>query len=1146
MTAAEFVEKWRNSASSERANKDSFLRDLCDLLGVAHPDPATGDAERDRYVFERDAVLVHGGDRHSIGKIDLYKRGCFILEAKQGSEADSKKIGTARRDTAAWNVAMQEAFGQALGYAATTEPPPPFVIITDIGYCFDLYAAFDGSRNYRKFPDALSSRISLDALLRDPRHIETLRAIFSDPHTLDPSKRAAKVTREIAGHIATLARALEDAGHQPELVAKFLMRCLFTMFAEDVEMLPRGIFADALTNRWIENPESFPGEVGDLWRKMNEGGYIFGAGNIWEFNGGLFGDPVALPLTKQQLIVLGLAARSNWADVEPAIFGTLLERALDPKERHRIGAHFTPRAYVERLVRPTIEEPLRAEWDNVRAQVLSLIAAEDPDRNIKAVAEARKIVYQFFDRLTQIRVLDPACGSGNFLYVALDLFKRIENEVLDLLSSLGAAGEIFNVFGRMVTPQQFLGLEIKPWAKEITELVLWIGWLQWQIKTRGWKTNPQQPILRDYRNIECRDAVLAYDAKEPLLDDEGRPVTRWDGETMKIHPVTREEVPDETVRLPVYRYVNARKAEWPKADFVVGNPPFLGKLYMITMLGEGYADALRTAYSGDVPDGADLVMYWWFRAAEKVAARQIRQFGLVTTNSITQSMNRRVVEKALRGENAIHIRFAVPDHPWTESSDGAAVRIAMTVGAPGVGLGVLAIVEHEVERADDTAYDVGLTSATGVINADLSIGARSHATVPLQANKNLASMGPALGSRGFLLNHDDANSLLASDGPSLKSFLRPLRNGRDLLYQPRDIFAIDLWGLSESQLRSNFPATYQWLYMHVFPERAQNRDARLRSHWWLFRRSNELHRQMLRNLDRYVVTVETAKHRVFFFLEAAVVAEHGVISFGLQDGFFLGVLSSRVHVVWALATGGTLEDRPRYNKTVCFDTFPFPDPDDPAKLRIRELGEQLDAYRKRQQELYPGLTITGMYNVLEKLRAGATLNERQKQIHEQGLVSVLKQIHDELDAAVFDAYGWPHDLTDEQILERLVALNAERAEEEKRGIIRWLRPEFQNPAGTSAVATQTTMTLPRVPSEGPKAKEEKPSWPKELPAQIATVRDLVTSASDGTTSWSVDSASRVFKGARKKEVELVLDSLAALGILISFPAADGKRWRGVA
>ncbi|HEY5611647.1 MAG TPA: type IIL restriction-modification enzyme MmeI, partial [Thermoanaerobaculia bacterium] len=334
MNLPDFIAKWRASGASERANKDSFLNDLCEVLGVPPPDPKTGDPDRDRYVFEREVVLLRP-DKQTIGFIDLYKHGCFILEAKQGSEAESKKIGTARRDTPAWHVAMEAAAGQAVQYSSTIENPPPFIIIADIGYCFDIYASFDGTRNYRKFPDAIASRIYFEKLESNPQHLETLRLIFTDPHALDPSKRAAKITREIAGYIANLARDLEDQGHDPVTVAKFLMRCLFTMFAEDVELLPKRIFAEALSERWIENADSFRGEVSDLWKSMNEGGSLFGAGKIWRFNGGLFAEPIALPLTKQQLITLSLAAAQNWSDVEPAIFGTLLERALDPKERHR-------------------------------------------------------------------------------------------------------------------------------------------------------------------------------------------------------------------------------------------------------------------------------------------------------------------------------------------------------------------------------------------------------------------------------------------------------------------------------------------------------------------------------------------------------------------------------------------------------------------------------------------------------------------------------------------------------------------------------------------------------------------------------------------------------------------------------------------
>lgn len=1129
VTFDEFISRWKNSSGAERANKDQFLSELADVLGVERPKPTTGDPERDTYVFEKDVVIAHEDGKKSIGKIDLYKHGFFLLEAKQGSEALSKKLGTARRGTPSWNIAMQDAYGQALGYARTLGAPPPFLIICDIGYCFDLYASFDGSGNYRKWPDALSSRIYLTQL---EKHADTFRAIFTDPHSLDQSKIAARVTRDIAGHIANLARTLETAGHAPEFVAQFLMRCLFTMFAEDVELIRKGLFAQALQERWIPNPDSFKPEVEDLWRTMNEGGNMFGVGRILRFNGGLFADPTALALTKEQLVILGLAATRDWKDVEPAIFGTLLERALNPKERHRLGAHYTPRAYVERLVRPTIEEPLREEWEAVRAEVRQIMEAAKSDDDQKAMVAARKPVYAFYDKLTQTRVLDPACGSGNFLYVTLDLFKGIENEILALLHDLGD-NAIFNLHGRSVTPEQFLGIEIKPWAKEIAELVLWIGYLQWQIRNRGWMSHIPEPVLRDYHNIECRDAVLAYDAVEPALDDDGKPITRWDGETMKKHPVTREDVPDETARVPVLKYINPRKAEWPKADYIVGNPPFIGTKRMRDALGDGYVEQLRATFATDVEDNADLVMYWWHNAAKSLESDSIKRFGFITTNSISQSFNRRVVARHLA--SGVHLRFVIPDHPWADSETGAAVRIAMTVGDRDVRPGIILRVLDEQDSGNDAVSITFAPPLTGQIAADFDVvHVSSAAAKPLAANDRLSSMGVALHGSGFILDASTGERFRAYGGAAIRRYIA----GKDLLQKRREQFVIDFSGLSEAEARASNGAAFQHVIDHVLPERAVNRREPIRVRWWRFGWERPEIRKALRGLNRYIATTETSKHRVFQFVESSVVSDHSIVVIALADAFSLGVLSSRIHVGWSLSAGGTLEDRPRYNKTVCFDPFPFPSTDDLRMQRIRNLGEQLDAHRKRQQELHPELTITGMYNVLEKLRSGEALTAKEKIIHEQGLVSVLKQIHDELDAAVFDAYGWPHDLSDEQILERLVALNAERAEEEKRGLIRWLRPDFQNPDNTQQPVQREMDAPTALAPVTEKHAERKKEWPKTLPEQLTAIRDAFQ---NGTTTDAA-SLAKTFKGARTKEVEQVLASLEALGHLVSV-GDQPKQWR---
>ena len=1141
-----FIARWASSGAAERANKDSFLNELCDVLGVARPNPTTNDLERDGYVFERKVPLVHEDSDATLGSIDLYKQGCFILEAKQAAGEGASKLGRAKRGTPAWNILMKDAYGQALGYARSFDRPPPFIIVCDIGHCFDLYAAFDGSGDYQAFPNAQKNRFFLREF---DSHRDTLRAIFESPLDLDPSKHAARVTREVAGHIAALAKRLEDNGHDQTLVAQFLMRCLFTMFAEDVGLLPEGLFTRALKDLWLPHPDSFPGGVEDLWKKMNEGGALFGvAGKILRFNGGLFASPHALKLDERALELLRDAAVCNWSDVEPAIFGTLLERALDPKERHALGAHYTPRAYVERLVRPTIEEPLRADWDVVQAQVRGLVVASEQAKTPKVakdkVEEAKAAVRAFHVKLCHTRVLDPACGSGNFLYVTLDLFKRLEGEVLGLLESLGEKQTLMHLGSVRVTPEQFHGIEVKRWAKEIAELVLWIGYLQWHFRLYGKSIPVPEPVLRDYKNIECRDAVLAWDGDPELVRDaSGEPVTRWDGESMKLSPVTGENVPDETRRVPVYRYKNPRKADWPEADFIVGNPPFVGNKRMRLALGDGYVEALRSAYP-DVPEATDYVMYWWHVAAQLVGRQAARRAGLITTNSITQTFNRKVLSRQLDAPCPVSLVFAIPDHPWVDTESGADVRIAMSTGAPGHLDGTL-LSSIEERPGPGGEIEVRFKTQRGRIHPDLSIGAAVTTTVPLQANQDMCQQGVKLvaprDADGFVVQPAD---LISFGG--VGEIIKPYVTNKDIVQRATGRFVIDFFGRSETQARIANPKAFQRVLDQVKPFRDSNRDPQRRRDYWLFGRSNERMRQSIGGLARFIVTPEVSKHRPFLFVPTPTVADASLYVIGSDDPFLLGVLSSKAHLVWFLATCGRMGvgNDPRYENGPCFLPYPFPACSDAHKARVSELAESLDAHRKRQQAEHPDLTITGTYNVLEKLRSGddcEPLSAKEKVIHEQGLVSVLKKLHDDLDAAVFDAYGWPHDLTDEQILERLVALNAERAAEERRGLVRWLRPDFQNPSGARPATQQRLSGADDVeePAAGavPAAAA---TWPKKLPEQIAAVRDLV---GKGATEWTVADVAAAFKGARKVDVEEVLDSLAALGILAAFETRRTRRWK---
>jgi hypothetical protein len=1157
-----FIARWQGVTASELATAQSFVIELCALLGVEAP------AHRDDYMFERPVSFSHGDGGSSPGRIDCYRRGCFVLEAKKikGSQRDDVgKVGAGRMKCPAWGTApgstksfddaLLRARSQAEGYARAlpaAEGRPPFLIVVDVGNVIELYAEFSRSgATYTPFPDPRSHRIRL-ADLADATIRARLATVWRDPLALDPATASAKVTREIATHLAEVAKSLEAARHAAETVAGFLTRCLFCMFAEDVGLIPKGSFT-TLLHSLKDDTSQFVPLVGALWQEMDRGGFsVVLRQTLPRFNGKLFKQPEVLPLTKQQIGLLIEAAKADWTQVEPAIFGTLLERALDPAERHALGAHYTPRAYVDRLVQPTVIEPLRQNWAYVQGAAV-LLANEG--RHKEAVAELRN----FHHKLCHLRVLDPACGSGNFLYVALEHLKRLEGEVLNQLHDLGETQTLLEAEGLTVDPHQFLGLEINPRAAAIAELVLWIGYLQWHFRTQG-SGLPPAPILKDFRNIECRDAVLAYDGMEYVLDDQGIPVSRWDGRTTKKHPVTGEDVPDETARVPLERYRNPRQAEWPAADVVVGNPPFIGKLKIRAALGDGYVDALRGAWQA-VPDSADFVMFWWHHAAQLVAQGKLARFGFITTNSITMTYNRRVVEAALSGRHSgagrnpeawppasagatgvVHLVFAIPDHPWVDSADGAAVRIAMTVAAPGTGEGCRLDVISEREGKGE-GLEVELVERSGLIHADLAIGANVAAAQPLRANGGLSTTGVIPHGAGMVVTPEDA-AQFEPDAP-----VKPYRNGKDLTDRPRGVLVIDCHGLTTEQVRAKYPRLYQWLLDRVKPERDANRDKDLREKWWLHRRNNEDMRHSLAGLSRFIATTMTSKHRVFQFLNGSILPDQMLVVVALDDGYPLGVLSSRVHVTWALATGSRLGvgNDPRYNKSRCFETFPFPVATVEQQARIRDLAEQIDTHRKRVLAAHAELTLTGLYNILVKVGAGGTaLNAKEKLIHEKGLVAVLKSLHDELDAAVLEAYGWQDHPSDAQILERLVALNTARAAEEAQGHIRWLRPAFQAPEQTQASMAGMVVSRPTICDSreevgtppSPPAQQQQQPWPQSLPEQIAA---LAAALGQSPQSQSDLEARFTGKGKWKARLPELLATLATLGRARQL---DDGRWLG--
>ena len=1113
----DFEARWLRSGGAEHANYGLFLQDLCDLLEVPRPDPTTDDPTQDAYVFERGVTFDDGAGKRSTGRIDLYKRGCFVLETKQGTDTPDQQAkaakaelgqatgkrrkGLAVRGTAKWGQMVEAAREQALRYVRAlpaSEPRPPFVVVVDVGFSIDLYSNFAGvGDSYVPFPDSSKFRVLLPALA-DPAVRAQLKLLFTDPQQLDPARLAAQVTRRLAGHLAGLSNQLEKAGHAPDVVAQFLMRCLFTMFAEDVELIPKKSFSKLLAE-YADTAEArayLPEALANLWATMDKGGFSPALRTkVRHFNGKLFHDATALPLNADQVALLQQAADADWTLVEPAIFGTLLERALDPDERHSLGAHYTPRRYVERLVLPTVIEPLRREW--AAAQAASAQRLEE-GKGKKAVDEARTELVRFLRRLTSVRILDPACGSGNFLYVTLEHLKRLEGEVLTALGQLGQSGRLELGDGTTVGPRQLLGLELNPRAAAIADVVLRIGYLQWHLRTHG-LTQLREPLLDDYQNIRQQDAALSYDGPE---------------------------------------FQNARPAVWPEADFIVGNPPFIGASRMREALGNSYTEALRRTYAGQVPESADLVMFWWQRAAAEVQAGRAERFGFITTNSLRQTFNRRVMQPFLDGEPpALALTFAIPDHPWVDSADGAAVRVAFTVAdqATTQANGQLLRVLTEQAAESDEAAEVTFSSQEGRIQPDLTIGADLNSAKSLKSNLGLSNPGVKLHGAGFIVTPEKAATLGLGTTLGLEKHIRPYRNGRDLTDKPRGAYVIDLLGLKSEEVITQYPAVYQHIFETVKPERDQNNRATYRDNWWIFGEARSSFRPALAGLPRYIATVETAKHRTFLFLDASILPDNMLVAIALDDAFYLGVLSSRAHVVWALAAGGILGvgATPRYNKSRCFDPFPFPAATEAQQTRIRELAEALDAHRKRQQAQHPSLTLTDLYNVVEKLRAGQPLTAKEQATHGQGLAALVLSLHQQLDDAVAEAYGWPADLTEADILTRLVHLNHQRQQEEAAGTIRYLRPTYQAPE-----QQQATLTLPQATTAAPAtATETGPQpWPATLAQQMQAVRSVVQQAAVPLGAAQV--AAR-FRGSSAKKVQPLLDTLALMS-LVRFVEEENK------
>ncbi len=947
MTPHQFIAKWRDNPLSERAGAQAFFLDLCALLGVAAPN------DPDQYCFERGATRTGAGQ----GWADVWKRGHFGWENK-GPGGD-----------------LGGALKQLMTYALALDNPPLLVVSNrDVT---QIHTHFTGTPSE-------THTIRLEDI-GTPDNLQKLRWLFTDPERFRPGRTVQDITADAAGRFAAIAQSMTGRGHDPQQVAHFLIQCLFCMFAEDIELLPKQLFERVMAKRGAETGKLMAA-LGELFRAMQSGGDFLLEDIAW-FNGGLFARVDLIELTPGEVAALHAASKMDWSAIEPSILGTLFERGLDPKIRAPLGANYTDPGTIMKLVNPVIVEPLAREWAQASARIGPLVARYHAGGkgSQSAWKEAQALFLGYIERLKNFRVLDPACGSGNFLYLSLRALKDLEHRANLDAEALGLQRQLTIE----TSPANVLGIEINAYAAELARVTVWVGEIQWMLKN-GYDFR-RNPILAPLDHIEHRDA---------LLDDDG-------GE-----------------------------AAWPRADVIVGNPPFLGDKMMRGELGGDYVESLRRRYAGRVPGGADLVTYWFEKSRAQIAAGGCERAGLVATNSIRGGANRKVLDRIV---DTTRIFEAWSDEAWV--NEGAAVRVSL------LGFGAFSgAPPNAAARLDG--------HPVSAIHADLTCGSEHDLTQAraLAENANTAYLG--IQKTGpFDLPGELARSWLDQPNPNGRpnaEILKPWFNGLDITRRNRDMWIVDFGTEMPEAEACLYELPFAYAKKHVQPTRVGKREARTNEMWWLFQWSRPVMRKAIQGLSRFMVTPEVAKHRVFAWMCSPTVPDKNLTLIARADDTTFGILHSRFHELWSLRLGTSLEDRPRYTPTTCFETFPFPAhltprdtaagaPAGPLAERIAQAARRLNTLRDNW--LNPAEWVEWVITPEEEqagfpkrpvARPGhaAELKKRTLTNLYNARPAWLALAHQELDAAVAAAYGWSEytpAMPDEEILRRLLALNRQRS-----------------------------------------------------------------------------------------------------------------------
>jgi type II restriction/modification system DNA methylase subunit YeeA len=1016
LSADDFIRKWKAVELKERSAAQEHFLDLCRLLD--EPTPADADPTGTFYCFERGATKTSGGE----GWADVWKRGHFGWEYK-GKRSN-----------------LDAAFVQLQQYALALENPPLLVTCDMDRFVIRTNWTNSVSQIYE---------LSLDDL-RDAEKRSILKNVMSNPDVLRPGQTREELTQSAAGEFAELAHKLRTAGNYPPArVAHFVNRLIFCMYAEDADLLPDKMFSKMLRAARTD-PSAFPTHASTLFHAMREGGHV-GFDPIGWFNGGLFDDDEALPLDADDIDLCLRAASLDWRDIDPSIFGTLFVRGLDPDNREELGAEYTDRDKIMMIIRPVIIEPILSEWSQVREGIDALIepAERALDEAVQSASafpelaeEVRRVRARFKDkaqlelfgelqkqkrvrmldavrgslraaekaltdareqgqtafaaflaRLRAVRVLDPACGSGNFLYLALAELKNLEWRVAIEAESMGFP-KSFPAIG----PEAVLGIEINPYAAELARVSVWIGEIQW-MQRNGFNIS-RDPILKPLETIACRNAII---------NDDGS------------------------------------AAVWPDAEFIIGNPPYLGAKRMKGKLGAAQTDAIRRLYVGRLKPFTDLVCYWFENAREKIEQGGARLAGFVATNSIRKNTNLPVMRRI-----AATTRFynAWPEEKWTV--EGAAVDVSIVCFGEGGALPV---------------HLNGEPVAS--INPDLTSGLDLTTTASLHENEGAAFLGiqksgpfdvPGELARAWMNEPSNPN------GQANAVVLKPYWNGDDVTGRPRDVWLIDLpAGLSKAEV-AQFASPFN--HVATTPDddgklveelRRESGSEGETTPWWRPWRPRADMRSRIEGLKRYLVTPETAEHRLFAWLAFPILPDKNLIVIPRADDLMFGLLHNRFHEAWALRKGSDLQNRPRYTHTSTFATFPFPEGmtpnvavadarSHPAARAIEDAAKSLNELRTNW--LFPAELVRSEPESPRGYRQGATgklvrfparrvpINDDARRVLARRTLTALynerptwlSEAHRKLDEAVTVAYGWPPETSTGDALERLLGLNLARSQ----------------------------------------------------------------------------------------------------------------------